>query len=62
MIKSISIISIVFFVFIAAIPSQAAVRVGDVAPDFTLVDTNGNQFNLASKKGNVIVLFWMGFS
>lgn len=41
---------------------QGAVRVGDMAPDFTLFDTDGNQFKLSSKRGNVIVLFWMGFS
>lgn len=42
--------------------AQAVVRVGDVAPDFTLLDTGGNQFKLSTKRGNVIVLFWMGYS
>jgi peroxiredoxin len=41
---------------------NTSVRVGEEAPDFTLVDNDGNQFNLMSKRGKTVVLFWMGYS
>jgi cytochrome oxidase Cu insertion factor (SCO1/SenC/PrrC family) len=62
MAKYILIVFVCLLIFLNTNQTQAAVRAGDVAPDFTLVDTNGNQFKLSDKRGSVIVLFWMGFS
>jgi len=39
--------------------SQAAPDIGDVAPDFTLVDTGGVEHPLSDYSGKVIVLEWI---
>lgn len=40
-------------------PSTTAVVAGDVAPDFTLEDTNGNKVTLSSLRGKVVMVnFW----
>ena len=33
-------------------------EVGSTAPDFTLFDTDGNEFSLSSLKGKKVVLFF----
>jgi peroxiredoxin len=41
------------------LPSTTAVVAGDVAPDFQLEDTKGNQISLADLRGKVILVnFW----
>ncbi len=51
-----SLISVLF-----AIPAQAAISVGDVAPDFTLNDIFGNSYTLSELEGSVVVLFIVGY-
>jgi peroxiredoxin len=38
--------------------TQAALKPGDMAPDFAAVDTNGNKVNLAELRGQYVVLEW----
>ncbi len=33
-------------------------QVGDVAPDFTLLDQNGNSVTLSAFRGKTVVMFW----
>jgi len=40
---------------------SSAIEVGDDAPDFTLIDTEGNQFKLSDQKGRIVVIFFMGY-
>ena len=42
-------------------PPQPAIKVGDVAPDFTLTDQNGNKVSLHDFKGkkNVALAFYI---
>lgn len=41
------------------LPSTTAVVAGDVAPDFQLEDTKGNQVSLASLRGKIVMVnFW----
>lgn len=43
----------------ACLPSaNAGVTVGEAAPDFTAVDTNGNEHSLSDFKGKNVVLEW----
>ncbi len=41
-----------------SLPVKAEADVGKIAPDFTVTDIHGEEFNLASQKGNVVVLEW----
>lgn len=41
------------------ISTEAAPAVGQVAPDFSLIDINGQQQSLASYKGKTVVLEWV---
>lgn len=43
---------------ITALPAYAAVKVGDVAPDFTLLDMDGTETKLSDYSGNIVVLEW----
>ena len=45
----------------AAVPVQAAAAVGQPAPDFTLVDSQGQKHTLSSLKGNTVVLEWINY-
>jgi len=40
--------------------AKKGVKVGEMAPDFTLTDTNGKSYTLSewTKKGNIVVLEW----
>jgi len=49
-------------VFTAALvlgPVQAAVKVGEAAPNFTLADITGQRHSLAELKGKTVVLEWV---
>ncbi len=48
-------ITLVLFVFSNA---HAAPRVGEIAPDFTGVDSNGKSHTLSEYKGKIVVLEW----
>src|SRR3984957_10598187 len=45
-------------VMLALIASAFAVKVGDPAPGFTVVDSNGKQQHLSDYKGKYVVLEW----
>ena len=36
-------------------------KVGEIAPDFTLNDQNGNPVTLSKLKGNVMLVFYRGY-
>jgi len=42
--------------------SLSAQNVGDIAPDFSLTDLNGNTVTLSQYKGKIVALFIFGFS
>ncbi|OGC00190.1 hypothetical protein A2V82_07390 [candidate division KSB1 bacterium RBG_16_48_16] len=44
-----------------ASPASAAVKVGDEAPDFNLPDHQGHVFRLSDHKGEIVILFFMGY-
>lgn len=46
------------FVTAAPEPSSASAAIGKAAPGFTLTDTSGKKWTLASQKGKVVVLEW----
>lgn len=50
----------ILFIFCTA--AFAAPQVGDLAPDFTIKDINGNSQSLNQYKGKLIVLEWTNFS
>ncbi len=52
----------VFFAVLMGTPARSSVQVGDDAPDFELVDTNDQLFKLSDERGNIVVLFFLGYS
>lgn len=58
MIRTLFLSALAFVAFTAATPAQAAVVVGQPAPDFTGTDTNGKAHKLSDFKGKVVVLEW----
>jgi peroxiredoxin len=40
------------------VPGQPELKVGDVAPDFTLQASDGKTYNLAKLRGKTVVLAW----
>ena len=44
---------------VAGMTAQAAAKVGEAAPDFTLKDTKGVEHTLAGFKGKYVVLEWL---
>jgi hypothetical protein len=40
----------------------AAIGVGDIAPDFTLLDLNGTSHSLSQYRGQVVLLGLIGYS
>ncbi|MEM9469046.1 MAG: thioredoxin family protein [Pseudomonadota bacterium] len=50
--------AIAAFAFIIAPAAHAAPKVGEMAPDFTAVDQDGNSHNLSDFKGKTVVLEW----
>jgi peroxiredoxin len=48
-------------VAVAALPAHAAAVVGQAAPDFTLVDSQGQKHTLSSLKGKTVVLEWINY-
>lgn len=48
-----------FLVFLMSSSSYAAFKIGDVAPDFTISNAQGQPIKLSALKGNVVLLdFW----
>jgi hypothetical protein len=47
-----------FLLTLFAVPTYAAVAVGEPAPDFSLVDSNGTAHALTDYKGKIVVLEW----
>lgn len=43
---------------LAAMPVMAAVQINNAAPDFTVMDVNGDEFSLSALKGKKVVLEW----
>lgn len=41
--------------------AAAAIQVGDVAPDFTLLDVNGASHSLGALRGNAVLLAFIGY-
>ena len=41
-----------------AVPGQAELKVGDLAPDFTLPGTDGQTYTLSKLRGKTVVLAW----
>jgi len=48
----------IFFAF-ANVNANDKATVGQTAPDFTLVDSNGNEHNLSDFRGQFVVLEWL---
>lgn len=46
------------FVLLSLIATAFAVKIGDPAPNFTVVDSNGKQQHLSDYKGKFVVLEW----
>ena len=44
---------------VVASVATAGVNVGDTAPDFTLMDTEGNSVSLSDFEGKIVVLEWL---
>ncbi|GAB5534201.1 MAG: thioredoxin family protein [Rubricoccaceae bacterium] len=42
-------------------PAAASPEPGNMAPDFTLVDTSGEEHTLSDYQGNVVVLEWLNY-
>lgn len=57
--KQIFLISSILILTIAQ--SQAAVKVGEQAPDFTLTDSNGQTHSLSEYTGKYVVLEWVNY-
>jgi peroxiredoxin len=43
---------------IAPLPGQPELKVGDVAPDFTLQASDGQTYSLSKLRGKTVVLAW----
>ena len=48
------------YIYISLPEPVKSVVAGDVAPDFQLEDTNGNQVSLSSLRGKVVLVNFMG--
>jgi len=51
----------VLMVSMATAAGAAPVRVGDVAPDFSLMDASGTTFSLSDFRGKVVLLGLIGY-
>lgn len=62
-------LAVVFLIIVASVTSARAqavakpVKVGDAAPDFTLVDQRGNKWTLSDSRGKspVVIVFYRGY-
>lgn len=52
---------IVLLVFLTGAAQSAALKVGDIAPDFELIDQEGKLFKLSDLRGqsNVVIAFYI---
>ena len=41
-----------------AVPGQAELKIGDMAPDFTVPGTDGQTYTLSKLRGKTVVLAW----
>jgi thioredoxin-dependent peroxiredoxin len=41
-----------------AVPGQGELKIGDMAPDFTLPGTDGQTYTLSKLRGKTVVLAW----
>ena len=62
------ILAVVFIIIIALVNAASQtvakpVKVGDAAPDFTLVDHRGNKWKLSDSRGKspVVIVFYRGY-
>ena len=63
MFKKMIIVAVLAVLIIALIlPADAAVMVGDVAPEISLIDHLGNNFSLTANRGKTVILFFLGYS
>lgn len=53
--------TIIIAVSMNATGAQAAVKTNDMAPDFTLTDSNGQSHSLTDFRGKYVVLEWVNF-
>ena len=56
-----ALLAIVLLSSLAVLPAQA-VEVGQVAPDFTLNDTDGTSHSLRDYRGSVVYIMFFGYS
>ena len=56
--RIVSIIAIMMFGLFAAVASAQELKVGDMAPDFTLKASDGQTYTLSKLRGKTVVLAW----
>jgi peroxiredoxin len=61
--KILIILMLVMLSFTTSFAQQTALKVGDKAPDFTLLNQNGKAVKLSAvaKKSNVVLVFYRGW-
>src|SRR5690554_2572867 len=60
--KHVSFFAFLFALFVFVVtPFAADAKVGEAAPDFTLVDSNGKMHSLSDYKGKFVVLEWINY-
>lgn len=58
MIRTLFLSALAVFALLGAMPAQAALSIGQPAPDFTGTDSNGKTHKLSDYKGKIVVLEW----
>lgn len=56
-----AITSILIFGYLASFAGDSKAKVGEMAPDFTLTSSEGNEHSLSDFKGKYVVLEWTNF-
>lgn len=57
--KTLSILSVAAFMTALCVGLQAAPKVGEAAPDFSLTDIQGRTHSLSAHKGKTVILEWV---
>ena len=52
----------IFTLLLLAASLQAAIAVGNLAPDFTLNTIDGNEFTLSDSEGSIVLLYFLGYN